>query len=155
MITLERNSGRMVWWMCNARPESMNVLNCFWIMVDWQKVFKPYFQPGPLSEIHTIANLQHVAYRVLTYAEPEFRLNWKVVPKTTTPQHPRIRFLHGNFGLETRTEWKEWGNLYRIEGWLQWFGHLEKYKRVLKVNAESSRLVVVFPMVNLGKNEMG
>ena len=39
---------------------------------------------------------------------------------------------------------------------LQWFGHLEKYKRVLSlVNAGSSRLVVVFPMVNLGKNEMG
>ena len=35
-----------------------------------------YFQPGPLSEILTIANLRHAASRVWTCAEPEFRLSW-------------------------------------------------------------------------------
>ena len=36
----------------------------------------PYFQPGPLSEILTIANLRQAASRVWTCAEPEFRLSW-------------------------------------------------------------------------------
>ena len=36
----------------------------------------PYFQQGPLSEILTIMNLQHVASRVWTCIEPEFRLSW-------------------------------------------------------------------------------
>ena len=34
------------------------------------------FQPGPLSEILTIANLQHLASRVWPCAESEFRLCW-------------------------------------------------------------------------------
>ena len=45
-------------------------------MVDQPKVFSLYFQPGPLSEILTIANLRHAAIRVWTSTEPEFRLNW-------------------------------------------------------------------------------
>ena len=40
------------------------MMNCFCSMVDRQKVFTPYFQPGPLSEILTIANLRHAASRV-------------------------------------------------------------------------------------------
>ena len=40
------------------------------------KGVSPYFQPGLLSEILTIANLQHAASRVWTCAEPEFRLSW-------------------------------------------------------------------------------
>ena len=40
------------------------------------KGVKPYFQPGPLSEILTIANLRHAASRIWTCAEPEFRLCW-------------------------------------------------------------------------------
>ena len=40
------------------------------------KGVKPYFQPGPLSEILTIANLRHAASRTWTCAEPEFRLCW-------------------------------------------------------------------------------
>ena len=40
------------------------------------KGVKPYFQPGPLSEILTIANLRHAASRIWTSAEPEFRLCW-------------------------------------------------------------------------------
>ena len=35
-----------------------------------------YFQPGPLSEILTILNLQHAASRIWTCAEAEFRLCW-------------------------------------------------------------------------------
>ena len=36
----------------------------------------PYFQPGPLSEILTITNLQYAASRIWNCAEPEFRLSW-------------------------------------------------------------------------------
>ena len=36
----------------------------------------PHFQPGPLSEILTIANLWHVASKIWTYTESEFRLCW-------------------------------------------------------------------------------
>ena len=36
--------------------------------------YGPYFQPRPLSEILTIANLRHTASRIWTCAEPEFRL---------------------------------------------------------------------------------
>ena len=32
--------------------------------------------PGPLSEILTIANLQHAASRIWTFSEPEFRRSW-------------------------------------------------------------------------------
>ena len=42
------------------------MMNCFCGMVDQQKAFKPYFQPGPLSEILTIANLQPAASKVWT-----------------------------------------------------------------------------------------
>ena len=40
------------------------------------KGVQPYFQLVPLSEILTIMNLWHVASRVSTCAEPEFRLSW-------------------------------------------------------------------------------
>ena len=36
--------------------------------------YRPYFQPGPLSEILTIVNLRHVVSRIWTCAEPEFKL---------------------------------------------------------------------------------
>ena len=36
----------------------------------------PYFQPRPLSEILTIANLRHAVSRIWTCAETEFRLSW-------------------------------------------------------------------------------
>ena len=35
-----------------------------------------YFQPGPLSEILTIANLRHAASRIWICADPEFRVCW-------------------------------------------------------------------------------
>ena len=66
------------------------------------KGVKPYFQPGPLSEILTIANLQHAASRVWTCAEPEFRLSWMKLCSsdnhyTKAPKkhqiHPRRTFL--------------------------------------------------------------
>ena len=40
------------------------------------KDIKPYFQPGPLSEILTIANLQYAASRIWTCTEPEFKFCW-------------------------------------------------------------------------------
>ena len=42
------------------------LMNCFCGMVDQRKAFTPYFQPGPLSEILTIANLWHAARRIWT-----------------------------------------------------------------------------------------
>ena len=48
------------------------MMDCFCGMVDRRKA---YFQPGPLSEILTIANLRHAASRFWTCAEPEFRLS--------------------------------------------------------------------------------
>ena len=41
-----------------------------------RKDAKPYFQPGPLSEILTISNLRHAASRIWTCAQREFRLSW-------------------------------------------------------------------------------
>ena len=43
------------------------------------KGIKPYFQPGPLSDILTIANLWHAGSRVSTCTEAEFRLCWMKV----------------------------------------------------------------------------
>ena len=40
------------------------------------KGVKPYFQPGPLSEMLTIADLRHATSRIWTCAEPEFRFCW-------------------------------------------------------------------------------
>ena len=54
----------------------MMMMNCFCGMFDHWKAFTPYFQPGPLSEILTIANLRHAASRVWTCAESEFKLYW-------------------------------------------------------------------------------
>ena len=51
----------------------MMMINCFCCMVDRQKA-RLYFQPGPLSEFHTIVNLRHAASRIWTWTEPEFRL---------------------------------------------------------------------------------
>ena len=53
--------------------------NWEWIVLwyGWPtKVVSPYFQPGPLSKILTIANLRHATSRIWTCAEPEFRLCW-------------------------------------------------------------------------------
>ena len=63
----------------------------FYGMVDRRKAFKPYFQPGPSSEMLTIANLRHAASRVWVCAEPEFRLSWMKLCSsdnhyTTAPQ---------------------------------------------------------------------
>ena len=51
-------------------------MNCFCGMVEQLKAFTPYFQPGPSSEILTIANLRHAGSKVWTCAESEFRLCW-------------------------------------------------------------------------------
>ena len=54
----------------------MMMMNCFCGMVDQRNAFTSYFQPGPLSEILIVANLQHAASRIWTYAEFQFRLCW-------------------------------------------------------------------------------
>ena len=56
-----------------------------------KKGVKSYFQPGLLSEILTIANLWYTANRILTCAEPGFRLCWMKLDSsnnhyTTAPQ---------------------------------------------------------------------
>ena len=51
--------------------------NELFLWYDWPtKSVEPYFQPWPLSEILTIANLRHASRRVWACAEPEFRLSW-------------------------------------------------------------------------------
>ena len=40
----------------------MMMMSCFCGMVDRRKAFLPYFQPGPLSEILTIANLRQAGF---------------------------------------------------------------------------------------------
>ena len=47
------------------------MLNCFLRFVNQRKGFTPYFQPGPLSDNLTIANLRHTRSRVSTCAESE------------------------------------------------------------------------------------
>ena len=55
----------------------MMMMNCFCRMVDRRKVFSLISSRShSLSEILTIANLQHAAIRVWACAEPEFRLSW-------------------------------------------------------------------------------
>ena len=53
-------------------------VNMNWIVFLWygwpMKGISPYFQPGSLSEILTIANVRHAASRVWACAEPEFRI---------------------------------------------------------------------------------
>ena len=52
------------------------LMNWFCQMVDQQKVFMPYFQLGPLSQIFTIVNFWHATNWVWTYTESEFRHYW-------------------------------------------------------------------------------
>ena len=61
----------------------MMIMNCFCGMVDQQKVFMPYFQLGPLSEILTIANpIEPVQNLSLDFVERSC-----AVVITTTPWH--------------------------------------------------------------------
>ena len=58
------------------------------------KGFWPHFQPGPLSEVLTIANFWHSS--TCTRAEPDFRLHWiKLCSSdnyyTTVPQRVKYR----------------------------------------------------------------
>ena len=60
----------------------------------------PYFQPGPLSKILTIANLWHATSSIWTCREPGFMLCWMklcsfVNHYTTTPRGVKVlRHLH-------------------------------------------------------------
>ena len=64
------------------------------------KGVKPYFLPGPLPEILTIANLRRATSRTWTRAKPEFRLFWMKLYSsdnhyTTAPQN----HFSGNYFL--------------------------------------------------------
>ena len=67
----------------------MMLMNYFCSMVDWRMTFSLFFQLGPLSEILTIANIQHTTSRVGTCAEHDFRFGWisRAVVITTTSWH--------------------------------------------------------------------
>ena len=59
------------------RPDDADDDEELFLWYGWpMKGIWPYFQPGPLSEILTIANLRHATSRIWTCAEPEFRLCW-------------------------------------------------------------------------------
>ena len=64
-----------LWWGVSQIKLLIMLINSFsgngWPM----KRVKPYFQPRLLSEVLTIANF-HIASRIWTCAEPEFRLCW-------------------------------------------------------------------------------
>ena len=55
----------------------MMMMVCFCGMVDRGKTFTPYFQPGPLSEILTIAILRHTTCKIWPCTESEFRFCWR------------------------------------------------------------------------------
>ena len=64
------------WLMTTTLDKVINWIELFvWYGWPTQDV-KPYFQPGPLSEILTIANLRQAGSRISACAEPEFRLWW-------------------------------------------------------------------------------
>ena len=89
-----------------------------------------YFQPGPLSEILTISNLQHATSRIWTCAEPEFRLCWMKLCSsdnhyTTAPQtllnicSMSICLLR-NTSCPTSTS-----EQMNEKAWLNWWHHLD------------------------------
>ena len=78
------------------RWEDELLLRNGWPMTD----VKPYFHPGPMSQILNVANLSHAASRIWTYAELDFRLYWmklcsrcKVVVITTPQRHGLTYFV--------------------------------------------------------------
>ena len=72
----------------------MMMMSCFCGVVDRRKAFTPYFQPGTLSEILTIANHRHDVSKVWTCAESEFRLCWKLCSSdnhyTSVRNYPQV-----------------------------------------------------------------
>ena len=70
-------------------------LNCFSFcgMVDRRKAFTPYFQPGPLSEILIISDLRHVASRIWTCTESEFRLCWRKLCRSDNHEEEFVEHL--------------------------------------------------------------
>ena len=56
------------------------------------KGVKLYFQPRPLSEILTIANLWHTASKTWTWVESEFRLCWMKLCSSYNPVFHNLYF---------------------------------------------------------------
>ena len=95
----------------------MIMMNCFCGMVDRRKAFMPYFQPEPLSEILTIANLRHTANRVWTCAESEFRLcRMKLCSSDRARRHDIYWFVSSIYDLVCLTvhSYKLYNNKYMI-----------------------------------------
>ena len=66
-----------LYFKCMLNSAMMMMMNCFCGMADRRKAFSLISSRNhSLSEILTIANLQHAAIRVCACAEPEFRLSW-------------------------------------------------------------------------------
>ena len=106
-------------------------------MVDLRKTFTPYYQPRPLSEILTIANLRHPASRVWTYTDSAFRLvKWScaVVIITTSTEIKSIMISQ----LETL--------------WWTWWHHkknLRKSKKSKKIYENLQKLIKIYWQNNL------
>ena len=62
-VNMQRDMCSIVMMMMLMVMMMMMMMNCFCGMVDRRKA-EPYFQPGPLSEILTIANLRHATNRI-------------------------------------------------------------------------------------------
>ena len=58
----------------------------------WGKYFKPYFQPGPLSNVLTILHLRDTATMIYTWAEPQFWLYFQL-----TKLHNELLLLSWDF----------------------------------------------------------
>ena len=97
---------------CNSRYRGeFMMMNWFHGMFDWRKSTKPYFQPGSMSKVPTIANLPPSKGRIYMYAETKVLPLFCVVVIATSTR-PRC-----NFNLN----WL----LLSIEGdnwWRQYFG---------------------------------
>ena len=89
---------KVLQWVVSSLTYRVCELWWWWriVFVVWltdERRFLPYFQPGPLPEILTIANLRQTATRVWTCAEPELRLGWMKLCSndnhyTTAPRAP-------------------------------------------------------------------
>ena len=84
------------------------IMNCFCGIVERKKAFMPYFQPAPLSEILTTANLRHAASRVWTCPESAFVITTKPIVTTNTFGGERIlmNLVSTGVNLDSFFAWK-------------------------------------------------
>ena len=92
-LSLVGFSSKFIWYWTKKRE----TFDWWWWIVLWygwptERRSQSYFQPGPLSEILIIANLQHTESRVWTCAEPELRLSWMKLSRPDD-HHTTARWL--------------------------------------------------------------